>query len=366
MKNLIGLIIWISTLTLIASQDYYDDESDQLLDCNNPTNKCTCTCPDSGIKFNPELPVAIPPVPTTYLKPKVEVCSYVKDLFDGGTYLKSACFVHQNLDYKSATQKCAEYKMNLFVLNDEVVTSHILDATQEKYPTVNGAMWVNGMRQKFSAKWQTYNLDGSVYQKLDSTVKLYSNHELGNCLQVSRKYTDIYYPLPENCDIKRYFICEHFKRTQTPPKLDTTKCLYKRDLYFNNSYVKSMCVVNQELDYDQSRRKCAEYGMNLYSFDTRESYGAFFNSAEDFAKAYPSGRKWINGQRDANTNEWYTYHSNRLVQGKIYKGFEWAKENKNSGRFLGLSTLYGPYQGVGYDSGKFWFICEYKYSEILV
>jgi len=90
-----------------------------------------CACGDNGINFYPEAPVVIPPLPTTYLNPRTEICDHVKDLFDSGTYLKSACFVHQNLNYESASQKCAQYKMNLFVLNDEIVTSHLLDATQQ-------------------------------------------------------------------------------------------------------------------------------------------------------------------------------------------------------------------------------------------
>lgn len=63
--------------------------------------------------------------------PKVDNCGYVKDLFDNGIYLKTACFVHQSLSYDTAKYKCAEYNMNLFVMNNEIMASHLLDAAQE-------------------------------------------------------------------------------------------------------------------------------------------------------------------------------------------------------------------------------------------
>lgn len=64
-------------------------------------------------------------------KPKTEVCNYIKDLFDTGRYLKSACFVHQGLTYDAAKQKCAENNMNLFIVDNELVESQFMDAAQE-------------------------------------------------------------------------------------------------------------------------------------------------------------------------------------------------------------------------------------------
>ena len=56
----------------------------------------------------------------------------MKDLFDDEKYLKTACVVTtQSLSYERAKYKCAEYNMNLFVLDDEIVTSHLLDLAQE-------------------------------------------------------------------------------------------------------------------------------------------------------------------------------------------------------------------------------------------
>jgi len=66
------------------------------------------------------------------LWPMIEKCNYMKDLFDDERYLKTACVVTtQSLSYERAKYKCAEYNMNLFVLDDEIVTSHLLDLAQE-------------------------------------------------------------------------------------------------------------------------------------------------------------------------------------------------------------------------------------------
>ena len=63
--------------------------------------------------------------------PKVALCNNFKDLFDNGVYLKTACFVHQSLSYDAAKHKCAEHNMNLFIMNNEIVASHVMDAAQE-------------------------------------------------------------------------------------------------------------------------------------------------------------------------------------------------------------------------------------------
>ena len=72
------------------------------------------------------------PIPNdTNLSPRSVLCTNFKDLFDNGVYLKTACFVHQTLTQDAAKHKCAEYNMNLFIMNNEVVASHLLDAAQE-------------------------------------------------------------------------------------------------------------------------------------------------------------------------------------------------------------------------------------------
>lgn len=83
----------------------------------------TCATDDT---FLPE------PIPSDKnLSPKSVLCNHFKDLFDNGVYLKTACFVHQGLGQDAARHKCAEYNMNLFVMNNEIVASHLMDAAQE-------------------------------------------------------------------------------------------------------------------------------------------------------------------------------------------------------------------------------------------
>jgi len=200
---------------------------------------------------------------------------------------------------------------------------------------------------------------------LNSNIPFYSNHESGNCLKISGKYTGIYNPLPGNCAEKPYFVCEHFQRTQDPPALNTSKCLYVRDLYSYSSYIKSLCVVNQNLYYDQARRKCAEYGMNLFMFDSAEVDEAFFEASEDILQAHSTGWFFVNGVKDPKTNDWNVYYSNRVLKGKLYENFEWVKFNNtfgiSSGNFLRISAQRGPYQGLGVGiEAQSWPICEFS------
>lgn len=226
-------------------------------------------------------------------------------------------------------------------------------------------MWVNGKRPSLSRRWQVYNTDGTARGSLNSNIKFYSNHESGNCLRISGKFAAIYNPLPADCNQPCYFVCEHFQRTQNPPALDKSKCLYTRDLYNYNTYQKSLCAVHEGLNYDQARRRCAGLGMNLFIFDSAEVDESFFEVTEDIMKKYAGGVWWVNGLRNPKTNEWSVYHSNRVLKGPLYDGFEFVALNGTngvaSGNCLQLSGARGPYQGLGY-SCEFQnaIICEYN------
>lgn len=232
-----------------------------------------------------------------------------------------------------------------------------------KYPS--GNFWVNGKRQSLSKRWQVYNIDGTVRGNLNSNVQLYSNHESGNCLRITEKYSKMFNLLPQNCVESNYFVCEHFKKTQNPPTFDPNVCLYRRDLYNYNVYIKSLCAVSQSIDYDQARRYCARYGMNLFMFDSVEVDEAFFEVTEDILKNHPGGYWWINGMKNPKTNMWSVYQANRVLKGPLYDEFEFIRLNGFNGATYGdclrLSGQKGPYQGLGYDcDATCYLICEYK------
>jgi len=136
-------------------------------------------------------------------------------------------------------------------------------------------------------------------------------------------------------------------------------------LHVNGRYIKSLCVVNQGLNYDQARRKCAEYDMNLFMIDSAEVDEAFFEASEEILKTYAGGHFWINGLREPQTNQWYVSYSNKMISALLYEDFEWVrKDNINgisNGDCLRLSGERGPFQGIGVPcaSGS-WFFCEYK------
>lgn len=231
-----------------------------------------------------------------------------------------------------------------------------------RYP--GGSLFVNGRRQTLSRRWQVYNIDGSLQGPLNTNIRFYSNHESGLCTSISVKYTGNYNPLPRICTEKAYFVCEHFQRTQNPPVLNTTPCRYKRDLYSNNIYLKSVCTVFESLNYDEGRRRCAGLGMNLFMFDTAEVDEAFFENTEDIMRTY-GGFWWINGLRNPKTNDWSLYHANRVLKGPLYSGFEFVQLNGvngvSSGDCLRLSSHYGPHQGLGIScDAKSAVLCEFN------
>lgn len=210
---------------------------------------------------------------------------------------------------------------------------------------------INGKRPSLSRKWQVYNTDGTVRGPLNTNIQFYSNNEPGNCLRISGKYTGIYNVLPMECADKHYFVCEHFQRTQNPPVVNTSICQHNRNLFNYNSYLKSICILREALNYDQGRRRCAALGMNLFMFDSAEVNEAFFEATEDILRTAAGGWWWINGLRNPQTNEWSVYHVNRVLKGPLYNGFEFVRLNGTngvaSGDCLRLSAQRGPFQGLG-------------------
>ncbi|XP_070504798.1 uncharacterized protein [Chironomus tepperi] len=309
-------------------------------------------------------PIKVSQLDTSAPQPKVEVCSQKKDLFDGPNYLKSVCLVHAASTYDAAREKCASYNMNLFIIDDYTVETQLYDAVTvllASYP--RGSVWINGKRDGHAKRFKIFNADGSIKGPLSRDVTLYSRFIAGNCLKFSGAYGP-YQAQPEPCTSALWFICEHHKRTEIQPLLDTTSCLHKRDLRVGGNYIKSMCMINVGYTYDEGRRTCAKNGMNLFIFDDKIVEEAFHEVAEDVMKSIAGGYLWINGMRDLVTNQWNVFNANRTIQGDLYKDIEWVNKDairgKINGECLRYSGQYGPYQALGVAcTEKSWIVCEY-------
>ncbi|XP_070497465.1 uncharacterized protein [Chironomus tepperi] len=301
----------------------------------------------------------------------IKKCDYTKDLFDDGRYLKTVCFMHQSVEHHLAEGMCFQNGMNLFTLNDEIVESHLLDAAQEKYTEEVFGLWINGRRDRGSKDWHTEAMFGPEPGPglLSKNISFYSNHEPGDCLRITTKYTGIYNVLPGKCEEETWIACEHFKQTQKPPELDISRCFFHQHLYNKNKYIKTVCFTKDKSYYDQARRRCAGYGMNLFIFDSEETDESFFEATVDVLESIPGGYFWINGVRNPQNNEWSTYFANRKLKGPIYKDFEWVNlkgtHGISNGDNLFLSGKAGPYQGLGFKSDQIsWIICEYYAKNI--
>lgn len=210
-----------------------------------------------------------------------------------------------------------------------------------------------------------YNSNGTVRGPIYNKLKWYSrNADQGVCLRYSGKYSGIYRATSANCNEGAWTTCEHYQKTENPPLLDTSSCLYRRDLYAHEKYLKSVCVINVGLNHDQAKRRCASHQMNLFRFDSEKVVDAFYDNSVDIMTKHPGGHYWINGERDRISNIWYTYHANRTISGVITRGFEWVDQDsidgKTNGPCLRLSGERGPYQGLGVQCHHIsWIICEY-------
>lgn len=228
-----------------------------------------------------------------------------------------------------------------------------------------GYILINGRKNITTRKWEVYNSNGTVRGPLYNKLIWYSrNADQGTCLRYSGKYSETYRATSGRCNEGAWTTCEHFKRTENPPLLDTSPCLYTHDLYANKFYLKSVCVINDAINYDQAKRRCASHQMNLFRFDSEEVVDAFYDNAVDIMTKHPNGYYWINGERDVVSNIWCVYHGNGTISGVISRALEWVNQDGIDGRINGtclrLSGERGPYQGLGVACHQqSWIICEF-------
>ncbi|XP_070504800.1 uncharacterized protein [Chironomus tepperi] len=322
------------------------------------------TC-DKRTQLNLNFDNEIEVITTATEKPKLEVCNIKKDLFDGPNYLKSVCVVSVGLAYDAAMKKCAENNMNLFIIDDETVEAQFNDAIMNLVAVnhARGTVWINGRREGQGKKWKVLNPDGTARGPLHSGVDFYSKYASGDCLKYTGTY-GVYQALPGPCTDAPWPVCEHYQKTENPPKLDTSACTHKRDLKLNDSYIKSMCVISTAYTYEEATRQCSKYGMNLFIFRDKSDEKSFHKSSEDLLKTWAGGHLWINGMRDLVTNQWNVFNANRTIQGELYKDIEWVNKDairgKINGECLRYSGQYGPYQALGVAcTEKSWIVCEY-------
>lgn len=122
--------------------------------------------------------------------------------------------------------------------------------------------------------------------------------------------------LSDQCDVSKYSVYTQIasfsnwinKKTNgaTSKKVKKEICSRVQEIYHENSYQKTLCMVARDLNYDQAKVACKDAGMELFVVNNPVVHDALVKSAGD---EYPDNqytRWWVNGQKTKNGN-WFTY-----------------------------------------------------------
>ncbi|KAL7041238.1 hypothetical protein ACKWTF_000684 [Chironomus riparius] len=292
------------------------------------------------------------------VRPHTEICYMRKDLFDGIKYLKSLCIIRGLYTYEELRKICADNNMNAFIIDDAIVETHFFDATTYLLRAYRGGVvWINGKRS--DDQWNVFNLDQTIAGPLFEDISWANKYTSGDCLKFSSIHGQ-YQALPASCNDRHWGVCEHHKRTEYPTDLDVSHCRYKKALYVDGQYIKSMCIIETGDTYDEARQRCARHGMNLFIIDSAELELVFHQSTTQFLSPYPNGAVWINGMRDEDSHQWMVYNQNRKPKGTLFDGLDWIANGEKSGNCLTYAGKNGLYKSMGYPCDtRHWVVCEY-------
>lgn len=335
--------------------------------------------------------------PSSTLPPNTAICSDQRDFFDGQTYLKTMCLVRSAGNYDNGRLQCHNNNMNLLIIDSSVVQILFFNATMEiLFPSFpNGHVWINGRR---STSWTVQNSDDTVRGPLYANMDWAPNGETnGPCLLYSGAHSNRYQPIGNACTTNGWFVCEHGAALSSTPAITTTTtsqttpptttstttstpttttstqvstappntsiCFRSRDLFNGQTYLKTMCLINSNSNYNNARNICSTNNMNLFIINDAVTYRLFFNaSMEVLYTSWPNGHVWINGRY--NGVEWTVQNHDDSFRGYLYSNLDWL--NGVSTAANGSCLLYTAQNGTRYqptgvscNMGS-WLVCEHE------
>jgi hypothetical protein len=124
-------------------------------------------------------------------------------------------------------------------------------------------------------------------------------------------------------------------------------------------YMKSTCVINRSINYEQAMQTCQENNMNLFIISNSIEQSAFFTATTNDLILQRNGFIWINGRRE-NNGEWFTSPNSN----PLYSAINWVQtetiDGRTSGDCLRYSQQHGPYEAMGVDcNANSWATCEF-------
>lgn len=263
------------------------------------------------------------------------------------------------MNFDQAEVLCVQNNMNLFVIDSSAVQSPFQTATTESLIQYNnGFLWING-RRDFFGEWFSYT---HIEQLLYGGITWVQTEEIdgrnsGNCLRFSQEHGP-YQAMGQDCNSQSYGICEFFDQ----PTRNTDICTYQTELTDDDgNYLKTSCIVNTLDTYFEADRSCTENGMTLFVINNSTVQSALFATTTEVLVNQPNGFLWINGKRESESRDWFSYGPRRLP---LYEGVEWVEtesiDGRTSGDCLRFSQQLGPYRARGDDCTiRSWIICEY-------
>ena len=285
--------------------------------------------------------------------PNLSFCKTVDHLFDHhktGKYLKSACTVDAALNYEDAENFCRSMKMELFVINNDVVESTFRDALTKKW--TGNSVWING-RVRHPNNWFSYTRSGP-YQ-LFNGIKWVLNVEPNlSCLLFSEIEGSFKASSKECTFANTVLSCEFFKK----PILDTASCRKRDHIDGNELYLKSACIVGTSRNYEDSERHCISKGMTLFNINNAAVQTALFNFT---SKIISQGTLWINGRRDIASGKWFAYTPSKVEVSNEIDWYRSGEDGRKTGDCLSWTGKTGRYQAKGgkCETEQTWSVCEH-------
>lgn len=146
--------------------------------------------------------------------------------------------------------------------------------------------------------------------------------------------------------------------TTTTTIIDLGICNESEDLYFDGTYLKTLCTVSRDLTYEQAKDICTNAGMHLFVVNDSEVQKALQDAAGVRFLDRQYARLWVNGMKDSDGN-WKTHGTSTRP---VFQLLNWLEGDSTTGECLSilrrnkLNTM--SFQGWG-CSGIAWGYCEY-------
>lgn len=371
--------------------------------CNHPDQ---VECDDRTI-INPPNPgnrtTISPPVTDD---PDIGACLYREDMFVGNSYLKSMCIIGTSANYEAARQGCQNVNMNLFIIDNSLVQEIFFETnTRLLQAHANGFVWINGMRNETLDQWSIFNADGTWRGLLKAnevdwvSTDTVDGRRSGNCLRYSQQFGP-YQAMGVECTASSWFVCEYLMQTSEPPsttpqsitptttttvittpQLTTTTedplvippniaaCRNAVDLYHNENYLKSMCIISTATNYEAAQNLCRTNGMELFIISDLQVQAVFRDTTlQVLSPENARGFLWINGRISGDCATWHIFDPNPRP---MFGGVHFLQTDEISGQTSGPCLRFsGQHSDVWFAMGtacesSSWLVCEYDQNNVV-